>query len=146
MSYLSTRVHFVWSTKQRRPQIKREWQDRLHAYLHGILHNHKSTPLAVGGINDHVHVYCSLPATLSIADLAMTLSDADLVTQLLWAGVHGVAALHITQPDDDRPWCPWLGADALGREMIDLILRGVLLDAGRALVRDAASGAGREAK
>ena len=25
------------------------------------------------------------------------LSDADLVTQLLWAGVHGVAALHITQ-------------------------------------------------
>jgi AcrR family transcriptional regulator len=53
------------------------------------------------------------------------LGDADCVTQLLWAGVHGVAALHITQPDEG-PWCPWLGADRLGREMIDLILRGVL--------------------
>jgi hypothetical protein len=39
--------------------------------------------------------------------------------------VHGVAALHITRPDEGE-WCPWLGADTLGREMIDLILRGVL--------------------
>jgi len=53
------------------------------------------------------------------------LRDADFVTQLLWAGVHGVAALHITQPDEGE-WCPWLGADRLGNEMIDLILRGVL--------------------
>ena len=53
------------------------------------------------------------------------LRDADEVTQLLWAGVHGVTALHITQPDEG-PWCPWLGAERLGYEMIDLILRGVL--------------------
>jgi hypothetical protein len=39
--------------------------------------------------------------------------------------VHGVAALHITRPDEGE-WCPWLGAERLGREMIDLILRGVL--------------------
>lgn len=53
------------------------------------------------------------------------LTDADVITQLLWAGVHGVASLHITQPDD-QSWCGWLGADKLGREMIDLILRGML--------------------
>lgn len=55
------------------------------------------------------------------------LKDPELVTQLLWAGVHGVAALHITRPDHD-PWCPWLGAERLGGEMVDLILRGVLAD------------------
>jgi hypothetical protein len=53
------------------------------------------------------------------------LTDADVITQLLWAGVHGVASLHITQPDD-RSWCGWLGADKLGQEMIDLIMRGIL--------------------
>jgi AcrR family transcriptional regulator len=53
------------------------------------------------------------------------LNDADLVTQLLWAGVHGVASLHITQPDD-HSWCGWLGADTLGEQMVDLVLRGVL--------------------
>jgi AcrR family transcriptional regulator len=58
------------------------------------------------------------------------LTDANVVTQLLWAGVHGVASLHITQPDDDRAWCPWLGADKLGREMIDLIVRGILREGG----------------
>jgi AcrR family transcriptional regulator len=56
------------------------------------------------------------------------LTDPHAVTQLLWAGVHGVASLHITRPDHD-PWCPWLGADRLGAEMVDLILRGVRRDA-----------------
>lgn len=62
------------------------------------------------------------------------LRDADHVTQLLWAGVHGVAALHVTQPDEGE-WCPWLGADALGQEMVDLILRGVVREGDAALAR-----------
>jgi AcrR family transcriptional regulator len=53
------------------------------------------------------------------------LRDPDLVTQLLWAGVHGVAALESTQPDSDN-WCPWSGADVLGRAMVNLIFRGIL--------------------
>jgi AcrR family transcriptional regulator len=58
------------------------------------------------------------------------LTDADLVAQLLWAGVHGVASLHITRPERDD-WCPWLGADQLSREMVDLILRGILREGKR---------------
>jgi AcrR family transcriptional regulator len=52
-------------------------------------------------------------------------ADADTVTQLFWAGVHGVASLHIVRPDDEQ-WCAWAGADVLGREMIDLMFRGIL--------------------
>ncbi|MEO6434949.1 MAG: TetR/AcrR family transcriptional regulator [Tepidisphaeraceae bacterium] len=55
------------------------------------------------------------------------LTDVDVLTQLMWAGVHGVASLHITRPDAEQ-WCPWLGADRLGREMIDTIFRGMLRD------------------
>ena len=61
------------------------------------------------------------------------LSDPKLVTQLLWAGVHGVAALQITRPENAQ-WCQWSGADVLGREMIDLIFRGILRDGDRALI------------
>jgi AcrR family transcriptional regulator len=53
------------------------------------------------------------------------LRDPQMVAQLLWAGVHGVASLHITRPEKEK-WCKWSGADVLGREMVDLILRGVL--------------------
>jgi REP element-mobilizing transposase RayT len=75
VSFLCTRVHFIWSTAKRAPQIERAWQPRLHGYLRGILENVKSKPLAVGGISDHVHVYGSLPATLSIAEVASTLKS-----------------------------------------------------------------------
>ena len=64
------------------------------------------------------------------------LSDVDVVTQLLWSGVHGVAALHICRSEDEK-WCPWLGAEKLSREMIDLIFRGVLKEGDPALARAA---------
>jgi AcrR family transcriptional regulator len=58
------------------------------------------------------------------------LADPHMVAQLLWAGVHGVASLHITRPEKEN-WCRWSGADVLGREMVDLILRGVLRKEGQ---------------
>ena len=72
MSYLCTRVHLIWSTLHREAFIEKEWQARLHGYMRGILENHHSKVFAIGGVADHVHVYCSLPATMSIAQLAST--------------------------------------------------------------------------
>jgi REP element-mobilizing transposase RayT len=75
MSYLCTRIHFIWSTARREPRIQKEWKVRLHGYLRGILENKKSKVFAIGGVEDHVHVYCSLPATLTIADLASVMKS-----------------------------------------------------------------------
>ncbi|MEI8194547.1 MAG: IS200/IS605 family transposase [Phycisphaerae bacterium] len=72
-SFYSTRVHFIWSTARRAPTIHSEWQDRLHGYLHGILVNKKSHVFAIGGMADHVHLYASLPATVSLAELVNAL-------------------------------------------------------------------------
>jgi putative transposase len=69
MSYLSTRLHIVWSTKHREPLIQTEWRPRLHGYMRGTLENLKAKVFVIGGVEDHVHVYCSLPATIAIADL-----------------------------------------------------------------------------
>jgi putative transposase len=59
-SHICLNVHLVFSTKDRLPQIKLDWQDRLHAYLGGIVKGLDAMPLAIGGISDHVHLLVSL--------------------------------------------------------------------------------------
>jgi len=69
-TYISNLVHFVWGTANREPLIHRSWRERLHAYIGGILNQKKAKLLAAGGIEDHIHVLASLPATISLADAA----------------------------------------------------------------------------
>jgi putative transposase len=67
-AFLNVRVHFIWSTDNREPRILQQWRDDLFGYMGGICENHRAKLLAAGGVSDHVHLYVSLPATLSIAD------------------------------------------------------------------------------
>lgn len=53
--------------------------------------------------------------------------DPELVAQMLWAGVHGVASLQIARPENE-PWFRWKGAQLLGQAMSEAILRGILKD------------------
>lgn len=66
-SFVSCLVHVVFSTKERRPHLTNEIREQLHRYLGGIARNHKMKALAIGGVEDHVHVLLSLPATLELA-------------------------------------------------------------------------------
>ena len=74
-SYISNLVHYVWGTESRRPVIKEDWKDRLYGYFGGILRNKKAKLISVGGMPDHVHVYASLPATVSISQIASALKS-----------------------------------------------------------------------
>jgi len=42
-TFFSLHYHLVFSTKERRPYIKPEWQPRLHAYLGGIIKGYIAT-------------------------------------------------------------------------------------------------------
>jgi REP element-mobilizing transposase RayT len=68
-TFYSLRYHIVFSTKERRPFIRSEWRERLHAYLGGIIRNQGGVAEAVGGVEDHVHLLASLKTTHCIADL-----------------------------------------------------------------------------
>jgi len=62
-------LHIVFSTKDRRPYLKDvDLQARLHAYLAGTCKNLKSPAVAVGGVQDHVHVLCRLGRQITVAD------------------------------------------------------------------------------
>jgi putative transposase len=66
-SYNSLLVHCVWSTKNREPLLSGEVRERLWPYLGGIARENRMKALAIGGVADHVHMFLSLPPTLSVA-------------------------------------------------------------------------------
>jgi putative transposase len=62
-THLSLHYHLVFSTKNRIPTITADWRSNLHAYLGGIVKGMNGVPLAIGGIEDHVHLLIGLRAT-----------------------------------------------------------------------------------
>lgn len=72
-AYVSTRLHFVISTKERQQFLKGEEQGRLWAYLGGIARNLGMKVYAIGGADDHAHVFVGLPATISVSEAVQKL-------------------------------------------------------------------------
>jgi AcrR family transcriptional regulator len=52
------------------------------------------------------------------------LDDPDLICQTLWAGVHGVAALHIALAGD--PWVEWRSPERRTAAMLEALFSGLL--------------------
>ena len=69
-SFVQIYVHIVFHTKNNLNLIGEEVEDELYSYLGGILKNLKSIPIQIGGISNHVHILCTLPKTMSLAELA----------------------------------------------------------------------------
>lgn len=66
-------LHAVFSTKHREPWITPELASRLYAYLGGIVRAEKGVLLAIGGVEDHVHLYLRWRPDASVSDLLRTL-------------------------------------------------------------------------
>ncbi len=67
MSYVSSYHHCVFSTKDRRPILTPKLRERLWPFLGGIAKQNKIKAIEIGGVEDHVHILLSLPATMPIA-------------------------------------------------------------------------------
>jgi len=65
----SVLIHAIFSTTNRQPSLKPEVRERLFPYMGGIIRDMKGTALLINGIEDHVHVLTSLPATVALSDL-----------------------------------------------------------------------------
>ena len=68
-------VHFIWSTNHREPRIDPRWRNDLYAYFHGIAENIGCQLLIAGGVEDHVHLYVSMPATITLAEVVNALKS-----------------------------------------------------------------------
>jgi REP element-mobilizing transposase RayT len=69
-TYTSLHYHIVFSTKNRERWIMPAIEQRIWAYLGGIVKDHKMQPIQIGGIEDHVHLLLGAPATLAPSKIA----------------------------------------------------------------------------
>ncbi len=66
----------------------------------------------------------SVSDAIAAGALLPTYEDADLVSQLLWSGVHGFVALRIFYESDT--WIDWRDAALVGDAVVDATLDGIL--------------------
>jgi len=78
--------------------------------------------------NPEEDAYAFLRATVVEAIAAGRLrpewKDADLVSQLVWAGAHGVVSLHIAKRGDD--WVEWRDTRRTAHALIEIMIRGLV--------------------
>ena len=69
-------VHFVFSTKDRRPFLDADTRPKLHAYLATVARNAGCEAYRVGGVADHVHLAIRLSRTITVAKLVEELKTS----------------------------------------------------------------------
>jgi len=102
-------VHVVWAVHEREPALARSRDPRLHDLLRAQAAKQRSTLVAVGNADDHVHV---------LVDLHRTVAVAALVHQLKGASAH---AWNIERHE---PWLRWQSgywAESVCAEHVDVI-------------------------
>ena len=78
--------------------------------------------------NPEQDAYAFLRATtveaIAAGRLRPEFQDADLVSQMVWSGTHGVVSLHIAKCNDD--WVEWRDARETASALIEVMIRGLV--------------------
>jgi len=103
-TYVCELVHCVFSTKNRRPLIRPEFQMDLWHFLGGIARKNGFKALIVGGTENHVHILLSLPATIALAKAVQLIKGASSrwmnethTKDFAWQEGYGAFTLSISQ-------------------------------------------------
>ena len=60
-------LHIVFSTKDRRKSLRKEFQPKMWGYVAGICKNYDLHVHAINGMDDHIHLLVRLPQTMPLA-------------------------------------------------------------------------------
>jgi REP element-mobilizing transposase RayT len=82
-------VHYVWATWDRLPLITPEFEAQIYASIATKCRELDCEPLAIGGIEDHIHLLVKISPSLSISTLVKEIkgSSSHLMTHILRPGV-----------------------------------------------------------
>ena len=75
-------VHLVWCPFQRKPLLKPSFQNILYQYMGRYLLNHDCKPIRNNGVEDHIHLLCGYPPTLSVSKIVEGIKSSSS----LWIG------------------------------------------------------------
>jgi putative transposase len=100
--YTQLYLHLVWSTWDRMPLITAALRQPIYGCICEQVKKHRCEPLAVGGIDDHVHLLLRFHPMARISEVVQHAKGASshLVTQVLdpggffkWQGYYGAFSL-----------------------------------------------------
>ncbi len=68
-TYTQIYIHVVFAVQERACSIKPEWKEELFKYIAGILKNQGIKLIAIGGVEDHIHILIGLSPKIALSDL-----------------------------------------------------------------------------
>ena len=68
-TYTQIYIHVVFAVQERACLIKSEWREELFKYIAGILKNQGIKLIAIGGVEDHIHILFGLNPKIALSDL-----------------------------------------------------------------------------
>ena len=101
-------VHIIFSTQDRIDFLKGDIRLKTHAYIATILRDMKSFVHKIGGTENHIHIACTLPRTLSQSDFLNKLKS----TSSKWLKHQGI---------EDFYWQSGFGVFSVSQSHIDLL-------------------------
>ena len=105
-------LHVIFSTKKRTASIPKDLAGDLHAYLAGACRALGSEAYRVGGTEDHVHIACTLPRTLTVSKLLEEIKK----TSSAWFKGHDPRCAGFS-------WQVGYGAFSLGESQLGALIR-----------------------
>jgi putative transposase len=85
-TYAQNVIHVVFSTKDRRRLMSGEFRPRMWAYAAGVCKKLDILVLAVGGMEDHIHLLLRIPPTLTVAKAILVIKS----NSSRWASEEGL--------------------------------------------------------
>ena len=110
-TYAQNVVHVVFSTKDRRKAIDREFRPQLWAYVTGICRNLDIYVHSIGGTEDHIHILLQVPPVLTLSKTVATIK----ANSSRWAGEEGHKFV----------WQQGYGAFSVSASVIPVVVRYV---------------------
>jgi putative transposase len=108
-THVSLHCHLVFSTKDRARFIKPAWRRDLEHFLGACAKQADITPLAIGAVEDHVHMLVGLKATHRVSDVMRDMKRASS----LWVHEQSLSA--------GFAWQEGYGAFAVSRSNLDAV-------------------------
>ena len=68
-TYTQIHIQCVFAVKFRQSLIEKEWKERLHQYITGIVQNQGHKMLAINSMPDHLHLFFGFRPNQSLSDL-----------------------------------------------------------------------------
>lgn len=111
-TYTQLYVHIVFAVKGRTNLISNTWKEEMYKYVSGLISAKKQKPMAINGMQDHVHLLVGFNPDCSISDLVRDIKS----NASKWINEKGFAM-------GKFEWQTGYGAFSLGQSQIDRVFK-----------------------